>query len=139
LLASAFLANDWHFAKETTLGNLAILLFEGCKVSIVANFWVFVLSQNDMIFGWIRRFFSNLGEKYYLQESGINQERLATFNDFMKPIFTCEICVGCNIGFWIYLVLHQNEFIIFDLFYLLSATTLITAITKETWQKLAVN
>jgi hypothetical protein len=131
----ANLSNNFYFAKTSDLESLANLLFLAFKTSLFSCFWVFILTQNDMIFSFLRAFFDNLAINYYLSDGKLNQEKKDVCENLMKPFFTCEICTGANFSFWIYSITHFNNFIFFDLLFMLSATTLITITTRALWQK----
>jgi hypothetical protein len=129
-------SDNFYIAKNSTLLYFAELAFTCLKVSFISCFWVFVLSQNDMIFGFFRRFLNRIAEMYYIQNNVVNFKKNKLTDDLLKPVLTCEICVGANLAFWVYAINSKNEFVLIDLIFTLSLTTFITIITSEKWQKI---
>lgn len=128
-------SESFYLGKPTNFDNLESLMVVGFKISIFACFWVFVLTRNDMIFGWWKSFLYNLVDLYRYKDGKLDAERSGIAEDLLKPILTCEICVGAHIGFWIYVSMSRIEFVLIDFLFLIAFTSLVTLLTTETWQK----
>lgn len=128
-------ADHFYIARTTNLTEVLSLTIRALETSFVACFWVFLLTRNDMIFGWVRRFLNGLAEGYQFRDGKQDAGRTQTAQDMLKPLISCEVCVGTNIGFWIYVAMSRKDFILLDFLFYMALTGLITLTTTETWQK----
>ena len=128
-------ASKFYLTKFSNVHELESLAIICLKISLFACLWVFLLTRNDMIFGWYRRFLYELADYYATDEGKLDPVKRLMAEDLLKPLLTCEICVGSNIAFWVYVSMSRKEFILLDFLFLISFTGLITLLSTETWQK----
>lgn len=136
-LTVAKLSDNLYLTKFSNIEQLESLSMLALKISICSCFWVFILTRNDMVFGWIKRLLIGLGERYIYKDGKPDLDRMDLVEYVLKPLITCEVCVGGNVAFWTYVAISRKDFIVIDLLFLISFTGLITLLTTETWQRIA--
>jgi hypothetical protein len=128
-------AKTLQFATDlqgfTIINELAI----SCKVSFISCLWVFVLTEQEMLFGWFRRFCMGLVESYAWDGKQLNPNKKATAEYLLKPFLTCEKCTTGNFAFWAYILQCKGNIVILDVLFTIGFSIFLTIITAKVWQR----
>jgi hypothetical protein len=128
------LADNLQITNILQASNFIELVLLSCKVSFFACLWVFVLTEQSNVFGWVRSFLFGIIESLSTKNGKVNQLKRHNLNYILKPFLTCEKCTTGNLAFWAYVSCNQS-IVILDLLFVISVSVFITIISTPTWQK----
>ena len=124
-----------QFTNEVQSVGFANMVLLSCKISFFSCLWVFVLTEQSMIFSWIRTSLFSLVDWYAWEGNKTNHEKRTNAEYLLKPFLTCEKCTTGNLAFWAYVWQFSKNIVILDLLFTVSLSIFFTIIFSKTWQK----
>lgn len=112
-----------------------ILLIVKCYfVSIVAQVWVFKLTQPDNIFYFVRKWLWRLADWYSIDKEGnTNTAKYQRAAYLLKPVIDCEHCVTGQIALWFSICYGYGHSILYYIVFI-STSIFITQLHRKSWQ-----
>ena len=122
----------------TVIGHINFIqtLIVCSLISVIASCWVYVLTDENMIFGWFRQWLYCMVDNASWTGSGVDMQKKNRLLYFLKPIIDCELCVTGHLAFWVYatIAINNGQFVIFDFLSVISLSILFTVIQTDLWQ-----